>query len=96
MFFQAGGGLQGSELFFTHFFPNKNASGGGFGGGFQGFHGSQEDLFEDLAGLFGQGGGRSRGKKGSGRDISVSVTISFMDALKGCTKVSLNSALIQP
>jgi len=56
-----------------------NPSGGGMGGfgGFQGGGGgfggfqSQEDLFEELAGVFG-GRGNSR-RKGAGRDINIAV-----------------------
>ncbi len=78
--------------------PNYGAGqGGGFGGGFGGFGGGfgGVDLGDILGDLFGGGGGFG-GFGGStranpnaprkGRDIRVSVAISFMEAVHGCKK----------
>ena len=61
---------------------------GGFGGagasGFGGF-GGFEDIFGDIFGGF--GGGRSRAQtKTKGEDIIVELSISFLDAAKGCRR----------
>ncbi|MBR2869869.1 MAG: molecular chaperone DnaJ [Clostridia bacterium] len=53
----------------------------GFGGGFGGF----EDIFGDIFGGF--GGGRSRAQtKTKGEDITIEVSLSFLDAAKGCRR----------
>lgn len=65
--------------------PNGNM-GGGFGGagGFSGF-GGFEDIFGDIFGGF--GGGRTRAKtKTKGEDITIELTLSFLDAAKGCRR----------
>ncbi len=65
--------------------PNGNM-GGGFGGasGFSGF-GGFEDIFGDIFGGF--GGGRSkRQTKVKGEDIQIELTLSFLDAAKGCRR----------
>lgn len=60
-------------------------SGGSAGGGFSGF-GGFEDIFEDIFGSFG-GGSRTRAQaKSQGEDITVEISLSFLDAAKGCTK----------
>ena len=60
-------------------------SGGGAGGGFSGF-GGFEDIFGDIFGSFG-GGSRTRAQaKSQGEDITVEISLSFLDAAKGCTK----------
>ncbi len=60
-------------------------SGGGAGGGFSGF-GGFEDIFGDIFGSFG-GGSRTRAQaKLQGEDITVEISLSFLDAAKGCTK----------
>lgn len=64
--------------------PNNNPGAGPFGG-FGGFHGQQvqvdpEEIFEMFEGMF---GGRERGK---GRDIQQAVSLSFFEAVNGCTK----------
>ncbi len=59
---------------------------GGFGGGNGGGFGGFEDIFSSF---FGGGfGGRSAGAEQSavGEDIQKEMTLSFMDAVKGCTK----------
>ena len=70
--------------------PNFGAGGAGGGGGFGGF-----SDFGDLGDLFGSffgGGFGSRQQQSNpnapqrGRDVTVSVTISFEEAAKGCTK----------
>lgn len=62
--------------------------GQGFGGfdfnNMQGGAGGFSDIFESFFG--GQGGGRAQ-KETRGRDIEVELTIDFMDAVKGGTKV---------
>ena len=61
-----------------------NGAGGfsGFGGGFSGF----EDIFGDIFGGFG-GGSRSRANvKTKGEDITIEVSLSFLDAAKGCRR----------
>lgn len=74
--------------------PNYGAGGGGGGfGGFGGFGGGGVDLgdiFGDLfGGGFGFGGGSSRSNPNAprkGGDVRVSVGLSFMEAVHGCTK----------
>ena len=67
-------------------FGDPNGGMGGFGGanagGFSGF-GGFEDIFGDIFGGF--GGGRSRTQtKTKGEDITLEITLSFLDAAKGC------------
>ncbi len=65
--------------------PNFGAGGGGFGG-----FGDIGDLFGDLfGGGFGFGGSsRTRDPNApvKGNDVATNITISFMEAVKGCTK----------
>ena len=72
--------------------PNYGAGAGGFGGGFGGV--DLGDLFGDLGDIFGMGGGRRRANPNAprkGSDIRVSLVLSFMEAVHGCTKtVSVN------
>lgn len=59
---------------------------GGFGGsgGFGGF-GGFEDIFGDIFGGF--GGRRERGQRNTrGEDLTVEITLSFLDAAKGCRR----------
>ena len=67
--------------------PGMGGFGGGFGGG-QGF-GGFEDIFSSIFGG-GFGGGFSAGQRAAqsqvGEDIQREMTLSFMDAAKGCTK----------
>ena len=66
--------------------PNGNMGGfGGFGGGAGGGGFGFEDIFGDIFGGF--GGGRSRAQtKTKGEDIIVELSISFLDAAKGCRR----------
>lgn len=62
---------------------------GGFGGGFSGFDGAGFGGFEDIfSSIFGGGfGGSARSAQSEvGEDIQKQMTLSFMDAAKGCTK----------
>ncbi len=66
--------------------PNGGGFGGGqgFSGGFGGF-GGFEDIFGDIFGGF--GGSRQRTKtKQKGEDITLELSLSFMDAAKGCVR----------
>ncbi|MBR5899835.1 MAG: molecular chaperone DnaJ [Clostridia bacterium] len=63
---------------------NGNPGFGGFGGGAGGF-GGFEDIFSDFFGGFG-GGRRSANVKTKGDDITLEVTLSFLDAAKGCKR----------
>ncbi len=59
---------------------------GGAGGGFGGF-GGFGDIFGDLFSGFGFGGGAQRTARSEvGEDIQREMTLSFMDAAKGCEK----------
>ena len=64
--------------------PGMGGMGGGFSGqGFSGF-GGFEDIFSSF---FGGGmGGSSRPEDNVGEDIKREMTLSFMDAAKGCTR----------
>ena len=66
--------------------PNGNMGGfGGFGGGAGGSGFGFEDIFGDIFGGF--GGGRSRAQtKTKGEDIIVELSLSFLDAAKGCRR----------
>lgn len=67
--------------------PNGQQGFGGFGGGAGGFggFGGFEDIFGDIFGGF--GGGRSRAQtKTKGEDITIEVSLSFLDAAKGCKR----------
>ena len=64
--------------------PNGNMGGFGGAGGFGGF-GGFGDIFGDIFGSF--TGGRSRAQtKTPGEDITIEVTLSFLDAAKGCRR----------
>lgn len=58
---------------------------GGFSGGFSSDFGGFSDIFGDIFSSFTGGGSRGNAKS-AGSDIGVTVTLSFMDAAKGCTK----------
>lgn len=66
--------------------PNGNMGGfsGGNAGGFSGF-GGFEDIFGDIFGGFGGSRQRTRTKT-KGEDITIELTLSFLDAAKGCKK----------
>lgn len=66
--------------------PNGTAAGFGGGGasGFGGF-GGFEDIFGDIFGGF--GGGRTKAQtKTQGEDITLEISLSFLDAAKGCVR----------
>ncbi|MBQ5885196.1 MAG: molecular chaperone DnaJ [Clostridia bacterium] len=71
--------------------PNYSAGGyggGGFGGGFGGF-GDFGDIGDIFSSFFGGGFGGGRANPNAprrGGDVTTSVTISFEEAAKGCTK----------
>ena len=70
------------------FDPNAGFSGGqGFGnmGGFEVNFGDMGDLGDILGGMFGNGGGRSRGPK-RGSDIETEVALDFLESVHGATK----------
>lgn len=61
---------------------------GGFGGGsgFEGFGGGFEDIFSSIFGGGFGGGARTQQRSAVGEDIQREMTLSFMDAAKGCHK----------
>ena len=60
---------------------------GGFGGGFEGGFGGFGDIFSDIFGGFGGGFGGGRAARSEvGEDIQKEMSLSFMDAAKGCRK----------
>ena len=61
--------------------------GAGFSGaeGFSGF-GGFEDIFGDIFGGFGGGRSRQTAAKTKGEDITVELSLSFLDAAKGCRR----------
>ena len=69
--------------------PGMGGMGGGFGGGFEGGFGDFSDIFSAIfgGGFGGFGGGGARTAQSNvGDDIQREMTLSFMDAAKGCTK----------
>lgn len=76
------------EYDFQREHPNVGGFGGsGFSGGFSGsgFSGF-EDIFGDIFGGFG-GGSKSRAQtKTKGEDVTVELSLSFLDAAKGCRR----------
>lgn len=65
---------------------NPYASQGGFdGGGFSGFSGGFGDIFGDIFSQF-TGGGSRQATNTKGVDRTIEVTLSFLDAAKGCKK----------
>ena len=71
--------------------PGMGGFGGGFGGGgFEGGFGDFSDIFSSIFGG-GFGGGARTTRSAVGEDIQREMTLSFMDAVKGCKKtVSYN------
>ena len=69
-------------------FGDPNGNMGGFGGGAGGFSGfgGFEDIFGDIFGGFGGGSRSRRQTKTKGEDIQIEVTLSFLDAAKGCKR----------
>jgi molecular chaperone DnaJ len=79
--------------------PNFGAGGGGFNGGF----GEDFDLGDIFSSFFGGGSGFGGGRRANpnaprrGEDLQSTVTISFEEAAKGCTrKVDINRIEICP
>ncbi|MCQ2386889.1 MAG: molecular chaperone DnaJ [Clostridia bacterium] len=72
-------------------FEREHPNMGGFGGngagfsGFSGGFGGFEDIFGDIFGGFGGGKTRAQTKK-KGEDITIEISLSFLDAAKGCVK----------
>ncbi|MDE7158075.1 MAG: molecular chaperone DnaJ [Clostridiales bacterium] len=64
--------------------PNMGGMGGGFGGFGGGGFGGFGDIFDSI--FQGFGGGASVQRDITGEDIQLAMTLSFMDAAKGCTK----------
>ena len=68
--------------------PGMGGFGGGFGGGGAGFGGFEDisDIFSSIfGGGFGGGGARTQ-RSAVGEDIQYEMSLSFMDAAKGCQK----------
>lgn len=68
-------------------FEREHPGMGGFGGGegFSGFSGGFEDIFGDIFGGF--GGSRARREtKTKGEDVTIEISLSFLDAAKGCVR----------
>lgn len=68
--------------------PSYGAGQGGFGGGFGGFGDDFDlgDIFSSFFGGAGGFGGRNPNAPQRGRDIQVSVSLTFEEAAKGCKK----------
>ena len=67
--------------------PGMSGGGNPFGGGFGGFGGGGMGGFEDIFNMFtggGFGGGQRQAARGA--DIEQTINLSFLDAIKGCTK----------
>lgn len=67
--------------------PGTSGGGNPFGGGFSGFGGGGMGGFEDIFNMFtggGFGGGQRQAARGA--DIEQTINLSFLDAIKGCTK----------
>ncbi|HIR99914.1 MAG TPA: molecular chaperone DnaJ [Candidatus Coproplasma avistercoris] len=72
--------------------PNMGGGFGGNGGGFSGFSGFSDSGFGGFEDIFGSifgggfGGARASSRPARGADIELTVKLSFLDAIKGCTK----------
>ena len=62
------------------------AGAGGFGGGFSDFGGGFSDIFGDIFSQFTGGGTSSAEARAKGQDVELVLTLSFLDAAKGCRK----------
>ncbi len=62
------------------------SAGGNYSGGFSGDFSGFSDIFGDIFSQFTGGGSSRASSKRAGTNIGVTVTLSFMDAAKGCTK----------
>lgn len=67
---------------------HPNAFGGGAGGfgGFSGDFGGFSDIFGDIFGSFSGGRRSTQYVKEKGQDVTLEMTLSFLDAAKGCHK----------
>ena len=72
------------EYDFQQEHPNMGGFGGGGGAGFSGFS-DFGDIFGDIFGGFG-GGRRQTQTKVKGDDITIEISLSFLDAAKGCVR----------
>lgn len=70
--------------------PGMGGFGGNGAGGFSGFSGFSgggfEDIFGDIFGGFGGGSSKRAQTKTKGDDVTLEVSLSFMDAAKGCVR----------
>ena len=70
--------------------PNMGGFGGNGGSGFSGFSGFSgggfEDIFGDIFGGFGGGSSRKAQTKTKGADVTLELSLSFLDATKGCVR----------
>ena len=75
------------EYDFQQEHPNMGGFGGGAGGtgGFSGFS-DFGDIFGDIFGGFGGGSRRQAQTKTKGEDITLELSLSFLDAAKGCVR----------
>lgn len=64
----------------------SGAQGGGFGGGFSSGFGGFSDIFGDIFSQFTGGQSSRQSVKAKGQDIQLEMTLSFLDAAKGCRK----------
>ncbi len=69
-------------------FGDPNGNMGGFGGGASGFNGAGFGGFEDIfSDIFGGFSGRTRAQtKTKGEDVTIELSLSFLDAAKGCRR----------
>ncbi len=72
------------EYDFQQEHPNMGGFGGAGGAGFSGFS-DFGDIFGDIFGGFG-GGRRQQQTKTKGDDITIEISLSFLDAAKGCVR----------
>ena len=64
--------------------PGASQGFGGFSG--EGFGGGFGDIFSDIFSQFGGGGSHGRQMDTKGQDVTLEVSLSFLDAAKGCNK----------
>ncbi len=65
--------------------PNMGGFAGAGTGGFSGFSGGFEDIFGDIFGGFGGRSSRTQTKT-KGEDVTIEISLSFLDAAKGCAR----------
>ena len=68
-----------------HPYASGSGAGGGFGG-FSDFGGGFSDIFSDIFNQFSGGRTSSSSAQVKGQDIQLELTLSFLDAAKGCRK----------